>query len=157
MKSVPIGQPRVHNWLRFVNRPVAGGCHLLNNIQDPFFGTKISVITAYLPISFYKDTVHSVYHDLCDIRLLQQILQHIHPAQRLEQVLFQPAPLIQRQMLFFSASEHHLVNQILHLLIRHFPAQINSFQDLSFQSSKDFRFSLLIFHGSSYSLSSPRI
>ena len=157
MQSVPIGQPRIHDWLRFVDRPVAGGRHLLNDIQNPVFRTEISVITAYFPISFYEDAVHSVHHDLRHIRLLQQILQHIHPAQRLKQVFLQSAPLVKRQMPLFSASKNHLVDQILYLFIRHFPAQIDPFQNLPLQAPENLCFFLLIFHGSSYSFSSPRI
>ena len=90
-------QSGIHNGIGLVNDAVHAGSDFLNDIFEPLPVEKTPSALIKPAVPLVEDSVRPVHHDFGHIRVLHQVLNDIEPPERVENILFGPPPLADRE------------------------------------------------------------
>ena len=124
--AVSVCQPCIHDRRGFIDYPVAGRYDLLDNVLKLLPGYKSPVCPGDLPCAFYENTVGPVDHDLCDRRVLDQLLEDVQPADRIEELLPHSLHVLEGQILLPFCPHDLLIDQAQYFTVLDTPGKIDS-------------------------------
>jgi len=128
--SRPIRESGIHNGTALIYHPV-GLCHnLLNDILKLFSTFKCMVISEYLSVFFDKNTFRSVDHDLRHGLVLNDFLQNIKLADRVEQFPAEPFFFHKGEITVSPHQYNLLIDHFLNFPILHIPGKIHALQKM---------------------------
>lgn len=131
-------QSCIHNRIRKIHHTVVSSHDLLDHVLHLLLCGKTLIPGMHLPRFLVENMGSTIYHDLGNLRIIQQFLQGIQLTQRVKYPLFQLHPLMKGQGNTLSQPSGFLPDQITDLLIRSISGQIHPSKNLFTNSSHQF-------------------
>ena len=123
-------QPGVHNRRRCIDRPVYPADDLPDQLHKLFPGFKGLLPSSDPPFGLHEHLLRAVDHDLCDPRIVHQLLQDIQSPKGIKQLLLELQPVSEGHGGLLRPLQDLSVNDLGQLLIRHLTLIGHALEDL---------------------------